>query len=86
VAARDHPLAVPVRYYAYPLDLPVVIMAAMNLGLAALGEQPELSVIPERIPAYLRTFLLTVAFFGGQEEHARAAGLSRVAHRGCDAG
>ena len=64
------------------LSLPVVIMAAMNLGLAALGEQPELSVIPERIPAYLRTFLLTVAFFGCQEEHARAAGLSRVAHRG----
>lgn len=59
---------VPVRYYAYALGLPLLIMTAMNLGLAALGEQPELSMIPERIPAYLQTFLLTLVIFGGQEE------------------
>ena len=57
-----------VRYYAYALGLPLLIMAAMNLGLAALGEQPELSMLPERIPAYLQTFLLTLVIFGGQEE------------------
>src|SRR4029453_9914379 len=59
---------VPISYYVYALGLPVLIMAAMNLVLAALGQQPDLSMLPNRIPAYLQGFLLTAVIFGGQEE------------------
>jgi uncharacterized protein len=59
---------VPIRFYAYALGLPVLIMATMNGLLAALGQQPDISVIPSRIPTYLQSFLLTAVIFGGQEE------------------
>ncbi len=59
---------VPVRFYVYALGLPVLIMAVMNAVLAALGQEPEVSSVPERIPGYLQTFFLTAVIFGGQEE------------------
>jgi membrane protease YdiL (CAAX protease family) len=59
---------VPVRFYVYALGLPVLIMAVMNAVLAALGQEPEVSSLPERIPGYLQTFFLTAVIFGGQEE------------------
>ncbi|HEX6760516.1 MAG TPA: type II CAAX endopeptidase family protein [Propionibacteriaceae bacterium] len=59
---------VPVRFYAYALGLPVLIMAAMNAVLAALGQQPDVSLLFGRIPAYLQTLLITAVIFGGQEE------------------
>ena len=59
---------VPVRYYLYALGLPVLIMVGMNLVLAVLGQQPAWSSLPDRIPGYLQTFLLTAVIFGGQEE------------------
>jgi uncharacterized protein len=59
---------VPVHFYAYALGLPVLIMAAMNTMLATLGQQPDVSLLPDRIPAYVQTFLITVVIFGGQEE------------------
>jgi len=39
----------------------------VNLTLAALGERPDVSLVVERIPAYLQTLLLTAIIFGGQE-------------------
>ena len=59
---------VPVRFYVYALGLPVLIMAVMNAVLAALGQEPEVSSLPERIPGYLQTLFLTAVIFGGQEE------------------
>jgi len=59
---------VPVGYYLYALGLPVLIMIVMNLVLAVLGQQPAWSSLPDRAPAYLQTFLMTLVFIGGQEE------------------
>jgi uncharacterized protein len=59
---------VPVRFYAYALGLPVLIMIVMNAMLAALGQQPDVSLLPGRIPAYVQTILITAVIFGGQEE------------------
>lgn len=59
---------VPVRFYAYAFGLPVLIMAVMNAVLAVLGQQPDLSLLLGRIPAYLQTLLITAVIFGGQEE------------------
>src|SRR4029450_8519425 len=73
---------VPISYYVYVLGLPVLIMAAMNLVLAALGQQPDLSRLPDRIPAYLQGFLLTAVIFGGQEEPGRRGlGMPRPGQR-----
>jgi hypothetical protein len=55
---------VPIAYYAYALALPALIMVLMNLGLTALGVQPDWSEVPGRLPAYLQTFLLTALIFG----------------------
>ena len=68
MASRHRSLAVPVHFYAYALGLPVLIMAAMNAVLAALGQQPDVSLLFGRIPAYLQTLLVTAVIFGGQEE------------------
>jgi membrane protease YdiL (CAAX protease family) len=59
---------VPVRFYGYALGLPVLIMAVMNVVLAALGQEPEISLVVGRIPAYAQTLLITAVIFGGQEE------------------
>ena len=59
---------VPVGFYAYALGLPVLIMALMNAVLAALGQQPDVSLLVGRIPAYVQTLLITAVIFGGQEE------------------
>jgi membrane protease YdiL (CAAX protease family) len=73
---------VSVGYYVYALGLPVLIMAVMNVALAFLGERPDWSQLPDRIPPYLLTFVLTALIFGGQEEPAwRGFALPRLEDR-----
>jgi membrane protease YdiL (CAAX protease family) len=59
---------VPLRYYAYALGLPASLFAIVNLELALAGQDVDLSLLGERLPAYLGTFLLVVTIGGGFEE------------------
>lgn len=58
----------PIRYWLYALGLPLLIMLAMNVALAALGQQPAWTSLLDRVPGYLQTLVLTAVIFGGQEE------------------
>jgi membrane protease YdiL (CAAX protease family) len=59
---------VPARYYLYALGLPAALFAVVNLELALSGHDVDLSLLGERLPAYVGTFLLVVTIGGGLEE------------------
>jgi uncharacterized protein len=70
------------RFYLYALGLPVLIMAAMNVALLALGQRPDLALLPGQIPSYLQTLMITAVIFGGQEEPGwRGFALPRLEER-----
>jgi uncharacterized protein len=59
---------VPVCYYLYALGLPAALFALVNVELAALGQSIDLTLLDDRLPAYIGTFLLVVTIGGGFEE------------------
>jgi uncharacterized protein len=59
---------VPPRYYAYALGLPALLFVIVNIELALVGQDVDLSLLSERLPAYVGTFLLVVTIGGGFEE------------------
>jgi uncharacterized protein len=59
---------VPGRYYLYALGLPAALFTLVNVELAALGQEIDLTLLDDRFPAYLGTFLFVVTIGGGFEE------------------
>lgn len=59
---------VPLRYYVYALGLPALLLGIVNVVLVLAGQDVDLSLLGERLPAYLGTFLLVVTIGGGFEE------------------
>ena len=67
-AARIVKWRVPIRYYLYALGLPALLFTIVNLELALLGQDVELGLLGERLPAYLATFVMVLVLGGGLEE------------------
>jgi len=59
---------VPGRYWLYALGGPAALFALMNLELALLGEDVELSRLTSALPSYLASFVVIALIGGGQEE------------------
>lgn len=59
---------VPSRYYLYALGLPALLFTIVNIELVLFGQDIDLSLLGDRLPAYLATFLLVVTIGGGFEE------------------
>jgi len=57
-------------------------MAAMAIVLAALGQRPDVLLVPERMPSYLQTLLITAVIFGGQERDVKSTPSRNSAARG----
>ncbi|MDO8145599.1 CPBP family intramembrane glutamic endopeptidase [Isoptericola sp. 178] len=73
---------VPLRYYLYALGLPPLLLAIVNVELALVGQEIDLALLGERLPAYLGTFLLVATVGGGFEEPGwRGFALPRLQER-----
>jgi membrane protease YdiL (CAAX protease family) len=73
---------VPTRWYLYALGLPALLFAAVNGTLELLGKDIDLSLLRERAPSYLMTFVFVALLGGGQEEPGwRGFALPRLQQR-----
>jgi len=85
VRAWMRPIArwrVPVRYYIYALGLPPLLYGVIDILLALLGYDVDLSLLAERAPAYLATLGLVAVLGGGLEEPGwRGFALPRLERR-----
>jgi membrane protease YdiL (CAAX protease family) len=68
-------------FYVFAIGFPVLLYGVPNLVAAMLGEQPDLSLIGERAPAYAVTWV-SALFLGGLEEPGwRGFALPRLEQR-----
>ncbi len=56
------------RFYAYALGVPILVYAAMNIGLTVMGQEVDTSLLLGRIGGYLGTFAFVAILGGGLEE------------------
>lgn len=68
-------------FYVFAFGFPVLLYGLPNVILAAFGAQPDLSLLPERLPAYAATWVAAL-FMGGLEEPGwRGFALPRLQQR-----
>jgi len=73
---------VPARWYLYALGLPILIWTFINIELAILGQDIDISLLPGRLLTALGTFLLVLTVGGGFEEPGwRGFALGRLQRR-----
>ena len=81
-AARIVHWRVPARWYLYAFGLPVLIWTFINLELALLGQEIDVSLLPGRLLTALGTFFLVLTVGGGFEEPGwRGFALGRLQQR-----
>lgn len=56
------------RFYLYALGLPALLWAAMNVMLSVLGTPVDVSLLADRAPGYVGTFVFVSILGGGLEE------------------
>lgn len=68
-------------FYVFAVGFPIVLYATPNAILALLGQQLDLTLLGDRVPAYAATWITTV-FLGGLEEPGwRGFALPRLQQR-----
>ena len=73
---------VPARWYLFAFGLPVAIWSLINIELAILGQDIDVSLLPGRLVTAFGTFLLVFTVGGGFEEPGwRGFALGRLQQR-----
>jgi membrane protease YdiL (CAAX protease family) len=73
---------VPLRFYAYALGLPALLLAVVDVVLALAGHDLDLGLLPGRVGDYWVSFLVVLTVGGGMEEPGwRGFALPRLQER-----
>ena len=81
-AARIVHWRVPARWYLYAFGLPALVWTFINIELALLGQEIDVSLLPGRLLTALGTFFVVLTVGGGLEEPGwRGFALGRLQRR-----